>query len=154
MNALWCSFVCSDHHKDRNCHFELRLKFSEKESPKWLALHLGYLYDMPPGKFDSLAEAANYLVQNMEKALGEGLAWKKFQIEDETGMRGENCKKELKVLPEIKKTLRNTRRYFSTKRNETVQDSPIIAPSPTICVARMSAAHNSGTLFWAPERFS
>ena len=70
LNALWCSFVCSDHHKDRDCHFELRLKFSEKESPKWLALHTGYIYDMPPGKFDSLAEAANYLVQNMEKAMG------------------------------------------------------------------------------------
>ena len=97
LNALWYSFVSVDHHKDRDCHFNLRLKFSQKESPKWLALHTGYIYDMPPGKFDSLAEAANYLVQNMEKALGEGLNWKKFQIEDETGMRGENCKKELKI---------------------------------------------------------
>lgn len=74
---------------------------------------------MPPGKFDSLAEAANYLVQNIEKAFGEGLAWKKFQIEDEAGMRGENCKKELKVLSEISKGFE---KYKKTFQKETEQD--------------------------------
>lgn len=112
LNELWYAFVCIDHHKDRDCHFNLRLKFSEKESPKWLALHTGYIYDMAPEKFESLSEAANYLVKNIEKALIEGLDWKKFQVEEEAGMYGENRKEELKTLSEIRKGFEKYKAFF------------------------------------------
>ena len=40
----WCSLISSDHHKDRDCHFEICKRWSYGNKPYYYVSHRGYIY--------------------------------------------------------------------------------------------------------------
>lgn len=47
LGDLWYSYVCQDHHKDRDCHFVVSASFSYGDGPLWDADHDGYVDAFP-----------------------------------------------------------------------------------------------------------
>ena len=41
----WRSLICSDYHKDRDCHWYIETAWSYAEEPKYYVRHYGYIND-------------------------------------------------------------------------------------------------------------
>lgn len=71
LTDLWMYVGCSDHHKDRDCHWYIEKRWSYGNAPTYTAQHWGYVYEpalcQPRQKYkDALQDLYNLLKQGLE----------------------------------------------------------------------------------------
>ena len=58
---LWqCTLV--GHHKDVDCHYYIKMKWSYGQEPVYVVEHYGYILEDTYEEFPTYAEALNYLI--------------------------------------------------------------------------------------------
>ncbi|RMG43177.1 MAG: hypothetical protein D6732_00390 [Methanobacteriota archaeon] len=63
------NLICSDYHKDRDCHFEIVAKWSYGKFVGWEPRHPGYLHKVESNVFGSFKEAAGFLIERIEEMI-------------------------------------------------------------------------------------
>jgi len=62
--------VCQDHHKDRDCHWNIVKRWSYGGKPKYHVEHFGYVYDYEYSEdFSTHKEALNELERVLKAAI-------------------------------------------------------------------------------------
>lgn len=54
-----------DHHKDRDCHFNIVKRWSYGKPPVYSVEHYGYIYEEINDEFDTMKEAEEYLIEQL-----------------------------------------------------------------------------------------
>ena len=68
LTKLWyCALV--DHHKDNDCHFYIKMKWSYGKEPVYVVEHYGYILDEVYEEFETYAEAQDYLIKYLIESL-------------------------------------------------------------------------------------
>lgn len=65
LTAEWCNLVASDHHKDRDMHFHIDIKYSYGSVPVYVVSHEGYIEGRFSATFSTLEEAEEYLIKRL-----------------------------------------------------------------------------------------
>ena len=65
LTSEWCNLVATDHHKDRDMHFHVDIKYSYGSLPVYVASHEGYIEGRFSATFSTLEEAEEYLIKKL-----------------------------------------------------------------------------------------
>lgn len=69
LTELWMTLIGGDHHKDRDCHWIVEMKFSYGDPPTYSFYHYGYRYlEVYGPKRNTIEEAINDLEGELKKA--------------------------------------------------------------------------------------
>lgn len=99
LTGFWYDIVSCDHHKDRDCHFDITQQWSYGDVPKWIVSHYGYVGSEINEEFESYEEAENFLIFELQ-----------LRIEKYTDIDSEYLKEE----PEVAKRLIEIRKDYDT----------------------------------------
>jgi len=69
LSEKWYKLIGGDHHKDRDCHFQIVKEWSYGDHPKWYATHNGYITELFSDKFDSYETCETWLIDNLKDML-------------------------------------------------------------------------------------
>jgi len=78
----WYFLIGKDHHKDRDCHWYIEVKWSYGYSPKYTVQHWGYLASDIEQEFNTYEEALTGLKGILEREIHEYKSYK--QQDDES----------------------------------------------------------------------
>lgn len=68
LNTIWYELICSEYHKDRDCHFRISQHFFYGDQVEWEVEHCGYiLHDLDNVVFSTKEEAENHLIDKILK---------------------------------------------------------------------------------------
>lgn len=82
LTDIWCRFVGSDHHKDRDCHFYINKHWSYGEEPYYQAQHYGYIADDFTGtKCTTEEEAQEELLDFIKFQIYNAIGWTTRNLE-------------------------------------------------------------------------
>lgn len=77
----WMTLIGSDHHKDRDCHFMIELRWSYGNPPYYEVDHYGYRADEFHVRCDSLQMAQDILATRLQQMITKEKEW---QLENGT----------------------------------------------------------------------
>ena len=66
LTSRWMSLISGDHHKDRDCHFEIARKWSYGDKYSWRVEHNGYLINPVTIVCSSYKLALECLIKRLE----------------------------------------------------------------------------------------
>lgn len=66
----WGEIACSDHHKDRDCHFHIDQDWCiYEDNPEWSVIHRGYVDKDWEYFAETYDEALDILITQLERAI-------------------------------------------------------------------------------------
>lgn len=65
----WYDLIGKDHHKDRDCHWMIEMKWSYGNSPIYTVIHYGYIMDQIDDQYPTLEEALIGLKNTLVKCI-------------------------------------------------------------------------------------
>jgi hypothetical protein len=71
LTSEWYSLISEEHHKDRDCHWYINIKWSYGDKPRYVVEHYGYVYDEVYELFNTYEEALQRLKEELLKAINE-----------------------------------------------------------------------------------
>lgn len=74
--SRWMNLISGDHHKDRDCHFYVGLKWSYGDPPRYEAWHHGYVGKRFDETYPTYEAALNGLLQFVKEAIREEEKWR------------------------------------------------------------------------------
>lgn len=80
LTRIWYMMVSLDHHKDRDCHWKINIRYSYGEKPTYTVRHSGYVYKNVKKTFNSLKEAENFLRHTIWCAIKREYQWAKKML--------------------------------------------------------------------------
>lgn len=99
LTRLWHEGVSLDHHKDRDCHWYITVKYSYGDQPTFTASHNGYIGPQWQGEeFTTYAQAAADLKHKLERCIEDRIAWAREQLVDPYGWFDDDARRLLQVL--------------------------------------------------------
>ncbi|MHA1304343.1 MAG: hypothetical protein ACTSPI_11650 [Candidatus Heimdallarchaeaceae archaeon] len=75
LTRLWYELVSLDHHKDRDCHWSIEVKYSYMNDPTYSVIHYGYIYGDVNKEFSSYEKAEVGLLEELHEAFEGELLW-------------------------------------------------------------------------------
>lgn len=70
LTSKWYTYVNMDHHKNRDCIWNIEIKYAYGEAPKYYAYHHGYIInDWTSPECDTLEDAEQWLINKLEREL-------------------------------------------------------------------------------------
>ena len=61
----WYKLIGGDHHKDRDCHWYIEVKWSYGNPPKYIVMHYGYILKTIKDEYSTYEEALKGLKDTM-----------------------------------------------------------------------------------------
>lgn len=69
LNSVWMNTISGLHHKDRDCHWSIRRRWSYGSNPVWIVEHFGYLEDEVEQEVKTYQEALELVIKKLEQAI-------------------------------------------------------------------------------------
>lgn len=76
--SKWYQYVCMDHHKDRDCHFGIEIRWSYGNPPTYQPWHHGYVADTLDREeegYPTLEEAQTALIEFINAQIKQQREW-------------------------------------------------------------------------------
>ena len=75
LNKIWYDFICSDHHKDRDCHFRISAHYHYGDKVEYEVEHNGYIVDYDCTEWNTLEEAEQELIRLLSSSIISEADW-------------------------------------------------------------------------------
>lgn len=71
LSEEWYDLISGQHHKDRDCHWSIEVKWSYGYPPVYVVLHEGYLLDSVEESFETYEDALEYLGDVIKRGISD-----------------------------------------------------------------------------------
>jgi len=75
LTQLWYEYISLDHHKDRDCHWNLAVDWAYGKPPQFVAEHHGYVGDSQTVFCNSYHEAIDSLLEMIKESMAKEFKW-------------------------------------------------------------------------------
>ena len=75
LTRLWYQMVGLDHHKDRDCHWQISKVWSYSHEPAYNVEHYGYIGSFEDREFETHKEASEYLLRGLRDEIDAKRDW-------------------------------------------------------------------------------
>jgi hypothetical protein len=79
LTCEWYDIIKTDHHKDRDCHWNISVRWSYGDEPAFVIEHHGYILDHIEQSYPSYRSACFGLISMLEKFIREEVEEQKKQ---------------------------------------------------------------------------
>lgn len=106
LSEIWYALVNLDHHKDRDCHWQIETTWSYGDGPKFTVYHEGYVHERVNRRYPTLRRAMVGLRDEIQGAIDGIRKWAREALEhpDDYDWSHAEAKSALAILKEYDDT--------------------------------------------------
>lgn len=111
LTSLWYKIVSMDHHKDRDCHFYINVKYSYGDKPDFWVEHMGYIKHPDINEcFATMELAEDFLLDTLCEMIQDKRDWATAVLAEKNPKIWDEYQKEnaMKILELIADTVIKT----------------------------------------------
>lgn len=103
LSKIWYRYVNLEHHKDRDCHWSIDIRWSYGKEPTFTPWHDGYIGERWTGRaYQNMRDALMGLLDHMQTALRREQAWARSVLSEDDYWNASHAKEALEILGEFK----------------------------------------------------